>query len=76
MARETKIAARKPGGARSVAFRKPKNPRPPAKRISELGQRLMKIREEVVASGARLLTLLEVRREVAERRGGLTQGSD
>lgn len=39
-------------------------------RVSNLGERLMKIREEIVGSGETLLTMEEIDREVEERRGG------
>lgn len=38
--------------------------------VSELGKKLRQIREEIVASGAPLLTDEEIEQEVAERRGG------
>ena len=43
--------------------------------ILSLGERLMEIRAEIVASGETLLTMDEIDREVAERRGGY-QGED
>lgn len=38
--------------------------------ISDLGRRLIKIRERIVASGAPLLDWGDIEREVRERRGG------
>jgi len=47
------------------SVRTSKNGKPGDEKISELGRILMKIREQHVASGAKLLTLREVRREIA-----------
>ncbi len=41
----------------------------PKERISTLGRDLRRIREEIVASGVKLLTPEEVEQEVNERRG-------
>lgn len=38
---------------------------------TELGRRLMAIRQEIVASGTPLLDWDDIEREVAERRGGI-----
>jgi hypothetical protein len=45
----------------------PRTPRTP------LGERLLRIRERIVASGEPLLSWAEVEGEVAERRGGAEQ---
>jgi len=40
------------------------------RRVSEMGRRLRRLREQMVAEGVPHLSLEEIRREVAERRGG------
>jgi hypothetical protein len=45
---------------------------PPGTSVSPLGRKLVRLRKEIEASGAKLLTSAEVRREVLRRRG-LTQ---
>ena len=40
------------------------------KEVSELGRILTKLAEEHAASGAKLMTLREARREIASRRNG------
>ncbi|MBM4327598.1 MAG: hypothetical protein FJ118_10605 [Deltaproteobacteria bacterium] len=38
--------------------------------LSPLGKRLMEIRKNFIAHGGKLLTRVELEREIAERRGG------
>jgi hypothetical protein len=42
---------------------------PPTPTRTQLGERLLRIRERIVASGELLLSWAEIEREVAERRG-------
>ena len=46
-----------------------KKTKAPKERISKLGRDLRRIREEIVASGIKLLTPEEVEQEVNDRRG-------
>ena len=42
---------------------------PPGAPVSPLGRKLMRLRKEIEASGVKLLTSTQVRREVLRRRG-------
>lgn len=42
---------------------------PPGAPVSPLGRKLVRLRKEIEASGVKLLTSAEVRREVLRRRG-------
>jgi len=42
---------------------------PPGAPVSPLGRKLMRLRKKIEASGVKLLTSSEVRREVLRRRG-------
>jgi hypothetical protein len=45
----------------------------PAQPRTRLGERLLRIRERIIASGEPLLSWAEIEREVAERRGEADQ---
>lgn len=54
---------------RKARGRKPAKAKPEKEQISKLGRDLRRIREEIVASGMKLLTRKEVEQEVNDRRG-------
>jgi hypothetical protein len=47
----------------------PKNGDKPKPAVSKLGRELRRIREKIEASGEKMLTRRELRREIADRRG-------
>jgi len=55
--------------AETTTSRKNGNTAKPA--VSELGRKLRRISEKIVASGEKLLTRRELERELAQRRGGV-----
>jgi hypothetical protein len=57
-------------GRRSRALQRSKNSQP-APPFSRLGQELRALSDQAISSGTEILTLEEIRREVAQRRGGV-----